>query len=211
MQNKPAPKSIDEYIAGFPPKTQKILKELRALIKKAAPGVTEKISYAIPTFDLNGRYLLYFAGWKDHLSLYPVTAAMEKALEHELKVYRSGKGTLQLSLVGPLPRDLIRRIVEVRLTELRDSPTRGGQSGASSSGDKPAGSTVKAASKGGKATSKKVKAASKPGKTASKAGKTASKPGKTASKPGKTASKAGKAGKGVKRRAGSVSQKGRER
>jgi hypothetical protein len=143
---------------------------------------------------------------------------MEKALEHELKVYRSGKGTLQLSLVGPLPRDLIRRIVEVRLTELRDSPTRGGQSGASSSGDKPAGSTVKAASKGGKATSKKVKAASgalktasKAGKTASKAGKTASKPGKTASKPGKTASKAGKAGKGVKRRAGSVSQKGRER
>src|SRR5687767_14501096 len=101
--------SINEYIATFPPATRRVLKELRALIRANAPGAMEKISYAIPACNLNGRNLLYFAGWKEHVSLYPVTAGLAKALRKEIKPYRTGKGTLQFPLDEPLPTDLIRR------------------------------------------------------------------------------------------------------
>ena len=96
-----------------------MLEELRALIHDAAPGVTERISYAMPTFEVDGRYLLYFAGWKKHIALYPVSAGMAKELGGELEPYRSGKGTLQLPLSGPLPLELIRRVVAIRRQELR--------------------------------------------------------------------------------------------
>ena len=118
MAKQSTARSIDEYIAGFPPETQKVLKELRALIKSTAPRVTEKISYAMPTFDLNGRYLAYFAGWKKHIGFYPVTAGMAKKFKQELKPYRSGKSSLQFPLSEPLPRNLIRQIVKLRVEEV---------------------------------------------------------------------------------------------
>ena len=118
MANQSTVKSIDEYIAGFPPETQKVLKELRALIRSTAPRVTEKISYAMPTFDLNGHYLVYFAGWKKHIGFYPVTAAVAKKFKEELKPYKSGKGSLQFPLAEPLPKDLIRKIVKLRVEEV---------------------------------------------------------------------------------------------
>lgn len=111
--------TIDDYIAGFPPATKKVLKQLRTLIRKTAPGVKERISYAIPVFDLNGRYLVYVAGWKTHISLYPVTAGVTQALKDELKPYRSGKGTLKFPLGKPMPAGLIRRIVKTRIKEVR--------------------------------------------------------------------------------------------
>jgi uncharacterized protein YdhG (YjbR/CyaY superfamily) len=81
MANRSTVSSIDEYIAEFPPETQKVLEELRALVRATAPDVTEKISYGIPTFDLNGHYLVYFAGWKKHIGFYPVTVGVAEALK----------------------------------------------------------------------------------------------------------------------------------
>ena len=116
MANRSRAGSIDEYIAGFPTETQVVLEELRALIRAAAPGATETISYAIPTFDLNGRHLVHFAGYEKHIGFYPVPSGME-AFKEELKPYRSGKGSAQFPLGQPLPTDLIRRIVEFRVEE----------------------------------------------------------------------------------------------
>jgi uncharacterized protein YdhG (YjbR/CyaY superfamily) len=116
----PMPRSaattIDEYIAGFPPETGAALEEMRALIRAAAPDATETISYAIPTFDLNGRHLVHFAGYAKHVGFYPVPSAMA-AFADELAPFRSGKGSAQFPLGQPLPADLIRRIVEFRVAE----------------------------------------------------------------------------------------------
>lgn len=108
--------SIDEYIAEFPPETQSVLKEIRALIKASAPDATERISYAMPTFDLNGTHLVHFAGYKKHIGFYPVPSGIE-AFKEELEPYKSGKGSAQFPLGQPLPTDLIRRIVEFRVEE----------------------------------------------------------------------------------------------
>jgi uncharacterized protein YdhG (YjbR/CyaY superfamily) len=116
MANRPTAGSIDEYIAGFPPETQDVLQELRALIRATAPAATETISYAIPTFDLNGRHLVHFAGYAKHIGFYPVPSGVE-AFEEELKPYKRGKGSVQFPLGRPLPTDLIRRIVEFRVRE----------------------------------------------------------------------------------------------
>ena len=110
--------SIDEYIAGFPPETQQVLKELRALVRATARGVTERISYGIPTFDLNGQYVVYFAAWKKHIGLYPVTGVVAKAFKEEIKAYKSGKGSLKFPLDEPMPKDLIRKIIKIRVKEL---------------------------------------------------------------------------------------------
>jgi uncharacterized protein YdhG (YjbR/CyaY superfamily) len=116
MANRSTANSIDEYIAGFPPETQKALEELRALIKASAPDATEKISYAMPTFDLNGHHLVHFAGYEKHVGFYPTGSGVE-AFKEELKPYKSGKGSVQFPLGQPLPTDLIRRIVEFRVEE----------------------------------------------------------------------------------------------
>ena len=89
---------------------------MRALIRASAPDATETISYAIPTFDLNGKHLVHFAGYAKHIGFYPVPSAME-AFKEELEPYRSGKGSAQFPLGRPLPADLIRRIVEFRVVE----------------------------------------------------------------------------------------------
>ena len=115
MANRSTANSIDEYIAAFPPETQKALAELRALIKASAPDATETISYAIPTFDLNG-HLVHFAGYERHIGFYPTGRGIE-AFKEELKPYKSGKGSVQFPLGRPMPTDLIRRIVEFRVEE----------------------------------------------------------------------------------------------
>ncbi|HEY5540758.1 MAG TPA: DUF1801 domain-containing protein [Coriobacteriia bacterium] len=113
MANRSTASSIDEYIAEFPPETQRALEELRALIKASAPDATETISYAIPTFDLNG-HLVHFAGFAKRIGFYPTGSGVE-AFKEELKPYRSGKGSVQFPLGAPMPTDLIRRIVEFRV------------------------------------------------------------------------------------------------
>ena len=116
MANRSAANSIDEYIAGFSSETQTVLEELRALIRACAPGAAETSSYAIPTFDLNGKHLVHFAGYERHVGLYPAPSGLE-AFKEDLKPYKSGKGSVQFLLGQPLPRDLIRRIVEFRIAE----------------------------------------------------------------------------------------------
>jgi len=116
MANRSNADSIDEYIAEFPVDTQKVLKELRALIRASAPVATETISYAIPTFDLNGRHLVHFAGYAKHIGFYPTASGIE-AFKDELGPYKRAKGSVQFPLGRPLPTDLIRRIVEFRVKE----------------------------------------------------------------------------------------------
>jgi uncharacterized protein YdhG (YjbR/CyaY superfamily) len=116
MASRSTAGSIDEYIAGFPSGTQNRLQELRELIKATAPDATETISYAIPTFDLNGRHLVHFAGYDRHIGFYPVPSGMD-AFKDELKPYKQGKGSVQFPLDDPLPTDLIRRIVVFRVEE----------------------------------------------------------------------------------------------
>lgn len=118
MAGRPTATTIDGYIEGFPPETQAVLREMRALIKASAPDATEKISYAMPTFDLNGSHLVHFAGFAKHVGFYPVPSGIE-AFKEELKPYKSGKGSAQFPLGQPLPADLIRRIVEFRVAENR--------------------------------------------------------------------------------------------
>jgi uncharacterized protein YdhG (YjbR/CyaY superfamily) len=114
MAMRSTARTIDEYIAEFPPETRKVLEEVRALIAATAPGATETISYAIPTFDLNGGHLVHFAGYAKHIGFYPTGSGIE-AFKEELKPYKHAKGSVQFPLGQPLPTDLIRRIVEFRV------------------------------------------------------------------------------------------------
>jgi uncharacterized protein YdhG (YjbR/CyaY superfamily) len=116
MPTRSTAKTIDEYIAEFPAETRRVLQEVRALIKAAASDATETISYAIPTFDLNGKHLVHFAAYERHVGFYPGSSGIA-AFEDEIKSYRSAKGSVQFPLGQPLPADLIRRMVEFRVEE----------------------------------------------------------------------------------------------
>jgi uncharacterized protein YdhG (YjbR/CyaY superfamily) len=116
MANRSTAGSIDEYIAEFPLETRRVLEQVRELIAAAAPGATETISYAIPTFDLGGRHLVHFAGFEKHVGLYPTGSGIA-AFAEELRPYKSGKGSVQFPLGLPLPTDLISRIVAFRVAE----------------------------------------------------------------------------------------------
>ncbi len=108
--------TVDEYISSFPEDVQKILEEIRGIIKTAAPEAKEKISYQIACFELNGRNLIHFAGWKKHVSLYPVPAGSE-AFQRQIKPYVDGKGTLKFPLDEPIPFKLIERVVKLHLAK----------------------------------------------------------------------------------------------
>ena len=109
MKTKQA-RNIDEYIADFPKDVQERMQKVRAAIKKAAPNAEEAIKYLIPTFVLNGN-LIHFAGYQNHIGLYPGSRAIEE-LKDELTKYRISKGTVQLPLDKPLPVGLIGRITK---------------------------------------------------------------------------------------------------
>jgi uncharacterized protein YdhG (YjbR/CyaY superfamily) len=106
--------SIDEYIAACPPESHAYLQEIRKLIHSLASDAKEKISYQIACFELNGMNLIHFAGWKKHVSLYPVPAGSE-AFERQAESYVDGKGTLKFPLDEPLPVKLIERVVKLHL------------------------------------------------------------------------------------------------
>lgn len=109
-------KNIDDYIARFPKDTQKFMQKIRATIKKAVPAAEEAISYGIPTFNMNSRYLIYFAGYKNHISIYPAPRE-NAAFKKELSGYKGGKGTVQFPLDKPIPLELVTRIVKFRVKE----------------------------------------------------------------------------------------------
>ncbi|HXF86055.1 MAG TPA: DUF1801 domain-containing protein [Anaerolineales bacterium] len=106
--------SIDEYIAACPKETHERLQAIRAAIKKIAPAAKEKISYQIAAFELNGRNLVYFAGWKRHVSLYPIPVG-DEAFEEEISRYMDGKGTLKFPLDEPLPMKLIEKFIRLHV------------------------------------------------------------------------------------------------
>jgi uncharacterized protein YdhG (YjbR/CyaY superfamily) len=108
--------SMDEYIASFPEGTQKVLEEIRRTIKSVAPDAKEKISYQIAAFELNGKNLIYFAGWKNHVSVYPIPTG-DEAFKEEIAGYVDGKGTLKFPLDKPLPIKLIRKIVKYKVAD----------------------------------------------------------------------------------------------
>ena len=118
--------SIDEFIASYPQNTQKVLQEVRSLIRAAAPSATETMSYGIPTFDLHGRHLVHFAGHGRHIGFYPTPSAIE-AFKEALAPYKHAKGSVQFPLDQPMPAELIRRMVEFRVAELTalDKPRKG--------------------------------------------------------------------------------------
>jgi uncharacterized protein YdhG (YjbR/CyaY superfamily) len=113
--NQTIPKTIDEYIAGFPLDVQDILQKIRATIRQAAPEAQEKISYQMPTFALNGN-LVHFAAFKNHIGFYPIPSGIE-AFKEDLSPYKQGKGSVQFPLDQPIPYDLIARITAFRARE----------------------------------------------------------------------------------------------
>lgn len=108
-------KSIDDYIQTFPEKTQKILQELRIVIRTAAPDAKEKISYQMPTFTLKGN-LVHFAAYKNHIGFYPTPGAIT-AFEKELSAYGYSKGAVRFPIDQPIPFELVSRIVKFRVEE----------------------------------------------------------------------------------------------
>jgi uncharacterized protein YdhG (YjbR/CyaY superfamily) len=105
-------KSVDEYIATFPEGVQAILRRVRGAIRKALPGAEEAISYQIPTYRMHGGYVVYFAGWKQHYSLYPATGHLVAAFKDDLAPYEVSKGTIRFPLSRPVPVTLIARIAK---------------------------------------------------------------------------------------------------
>ncbi len=106
------PESIDEYIAGFPEDIKGILQEIRTLIQKTIPEATEKISYGMPTFYLNGN-LVHFAAYKNHIGFYPTPSGLE-AFKEEVSKYKHSKGAVQFPIDKPMPLELIVQIVKYR-------------------------------------------------------------------------------------------------
>jgi uncharacterized protein YdhG (YjbR/CyaY superfamily) len=108
--------TMDEYIQTFPKDVQRILQTIRRTIQQVAPKATEAISYQIPAFKLNGRNLIYFAAWKEHVALYPIPPGSQ-AFKKELAPYVGGKGTVRFRLNESVPYDLVKKIVKYRLKQ----------------------------------------------------------------------------------------------
>ncbi|MGI0029855.1 MAG: iron chaperone [Nitrososphaera sp.] len=107
---------MDEYIKTFPKDVQGILEKMRQTIRKVAPEATEAISYQMPTFKLNGKNLVHFAAFKNHIGFYPIPSGIE-AFKKELSPYKQGKGSVQFPIDRPIPYDLVKKIVIFRVKE----------------------------------------------------------------------------------------------
>jgi uncharacterized protein YdhG (YjbR/CyaY superfamily) len=116
-----APRNIDEYIAGFPRTVQTALRRVRSAIRTALPKAEEAISYRIPTYRLHGRYVIYFAGWKRHYSLYPADDRLVAAFKDKLAPYEvNGRGTIRFPLSEPVPVQLIAGIARFRAKDVAE-------------------------------------------------------------------------------------------
>lgn len=108
------PVNVDDYISGFPEDIQSILQKVRTTIRKAAPDALEMISYGIPAFKFQGKPLVYFAAFKNHIGFYPTPGGIDE-FEKELSVYKQGRGSVQFPLDKPMPLQLIGKIVKYRM------------------------------------------------------------------------------------------------
>ena len=115
--DKRTSEEVTAYIAAAPPKARRALRELRAAIKSVSPAIREKMSYRIPTFTLDDKYLLYIAAFKAHVSLYPVTSGMKAKHGKAIAKYKHGAGTLRFSLDESLPLPLVKQLAKIRIQE----------------------------------------------------------------------------------------------
>jgi uncharacterized protein YdhG (YjbR/CyaY superfamily) len=111
--------NVDKYVASFPEDVQLVLRKIRHIITNAAPNSEESISYQIPRVTVDGHALIFFAGWKKHIGLYPIPQ-LDEPLEQEIAPYRATKDTVRLPLKDPIPYDLIERTVRA-LVEMRST------------------------------------------------------------------------------------------
>jgi len=109
-------KTIDEYIDTFPKDVRSILVKIRRLLKRAAPGAVETISYQMPTLKMNGKNLVHFGAWKNHIGFYPTPSGTE-AFQKELAPYKAARGSVRFPLDKPIPYDLIEKIAIFRVKE----------------------------------------------------------------------------------------------
>ena len=114
--------SVDKYMAGLPDDRRAVMEQLRTTIRTAAPEATEAISYNMPAFRLDGRFLVSYEAFKRHYSLFPWTDEMVVELGDGVRPYAVGKGTLRFPAGEPIPLDLVTRIIEIRVREFARPP-----------------------------------------------------------------------------------------